>query len=275
MERSTPDCLIRLKAQYNRLSPAVKKVADFILAHPNEVLEHNIIELAEMIHVSQFSIINCIKTTGHIGYRDFKLALAREMDTADLTATESVAPDDTPYSLLQKVSSMRIRSISDTLHLIDTASFSQAVEMIAAAHCVELFGIGYSFFAAEAAATNFLRLGIRASAQRDASYQNLSASLLGPGALAIGFSVQGESSGVVSSLDAAKSHGASAIAITSYADSPITHHADLVLMTTCNEPMFPSDISNAVVEQAVLVSALTVALASRNKTLMAGSASGK
>jgi DNA-binding MurR/RpiR family transcriptional regulator len=269
MERSTPDCLIRLKAQYNRLNPATRKVADFILANPAEVLEHSITELAEKIHVSQFSIINCIKTTGYIGYRDFKLSLAREMDTTTAVLPESFSPDDSPYGILQKVAGIKMRGIGDMLHLIDEASFSKAVDMIADARSVELFGIGYSFFAAEAAATNFLRLGIRASAQRDTSYQNLSASLLGPGDLAIGFSVLGESSGVVSSLEAAQSHGTQAIAITAYADSPITRHADLVLMTTYSEPMFDSDISHSIVEQAVLVSALTVALACRDKNLSA------
>jgi len=264
MKRSNPDCLIRLKAQYNRLNPATRKVADFILSNPAEVLDHNITELAEKIKVSQFSIINCIKTTGYVGYKDFKLSLAKEMDTTPETPSECLSSDDSPYSILQKVAGIRMRSISDMLHLVNESIFTSVVDMIAGARSVELFGVGYSFFAAESAATNFLRLGIRASAQRDSSYQDISASLLGPGDLAIGFSVSGASPSVVSSLEAVQSHGAGTIAVTAYADSPVTHHADLVLMTTYIEPMLPVENSQAIVEQAVLVSALTIALAHRD-----------
>ncbi len=265
MERSTPECLIKLKAQYNSLNPATRKVADYILANPVAVLENNITELAERIEVSQFSIINCIKTTGYNGYKDFKLSLAKDIDTSTTTLFEGFSEDDTAYSILQKVARIKMRSINDTLHLVDEATFSRAVDMVSSARKVELSGIGYSYFAADSAAMNFLRLGINASAKRDPNYQKMSASLLSKGDLAIGFSVSGASTSVVSSLEIAKSEGADTIAVTAFANSPITRHADLVLMTTYSEPMFLKDTNNSIVEQTVLVSALTMALAHRDK----------
>ena len=265
MKRSTPECLVKLKAQYNSLNPATKKVADFILSNPGEVLENNITELAEKIEVSQFSIINCIKTTGYNGYKDFKLSLAKDIDTKTTTLFEGFSEDDTPYTILQKVSGIKMRSISDTLHLVAEDTFARAVDMIAAARKVETSGIGYSYFAADCAAMNFLRLGINACAKRDPNYQKMSASLLTKEDLAIGFSVSGASLSVVSSLEIAKHEGASTIAVTAFANSPITRHADLVLMTTYSEPMFLKDTNNSIVEQTVLVSALTMALAHRNK----------
>jgi DNA-binding MurR/RpiR family transcriptional regulator len=265
MERSTPECLVKLKAQYNSLNPATRKVADYILANPATVLENNITELAERIAVSQFSIINCIKTTGYNGYKDFKLSLAKDIDTSTTTLFEGFSEDDTAYNILQKVSRIKMRSINDTLHLVSEATFSKAVDMVSSAGKVELSGIGYSYFAADCAAMNFLRLGINASAKRDPNYQKMSASLLSKGDLAIGFSVSGASTSVVSSLEIAKNEGADTIAVTAFANSPITRHADLVLMTTYSEPMFLKDTNNSIVEQTVLVSALTMALAHRDK----------
>lgn len=265
MERSTPECLVKLRAQLNSLNPATKKVAEYILSNPMAVLENNIIELAEKIDVSQFSIINCIKTTGFNGYKDFKLSLAKDIDISATSLFDSFSEDDSPYSILQKVSGVKIRSISDTLRLVDAATFSKVVDMVSSARKIEVSGIGYSFFAADCAAMSFLRLGLNASVNRDPNYQKISASLLGAGDLAIGFSASSATASVVSSLEIAKNAGADTIAVTAFANSPLTQFADVVLMTTYSEPMFLRDSNNSIVEQMVLVSALTMALAHRDK----------
>ena len=265
MNGATPECIIKLKAQYNNLNPATKKVAKYILDNPGAVLENNITELAEKIQVSQFSIINCIKTTGYNGYKDFKISLAKDIDSSATTLFENFEEDDDPYTILKKVAGIKEQSINDTLHLIDEQTFTSAVDMISAAGKVLVCGIGYSFFAADCAAMNFKRLGKDAVGYRDPNYQKMTASLLGGGDLAIGFSVSGASSSVVKSLDIAKEAGADVICVTAFAGSPITSHADLSLMTTYSDPMFLKDTNNSIVEQMVLVSALTMALAYKDK----------
>jgi len=267
MNRKTPECLVKLKAQYNNLNPATKKVADYILANPNDVLENNITDLAEKIEVSQFSVINCIKTTGYTGYKDFKISLAKDIDTSSTTLFEAFARDDDSYTILQKVGTIKKRSINDTLNLIHKDDITEAVNLISAADRILINAIGYSYFAADCAAMNFLRLGKVASVYRDPNYQKMSASLLQEGDVAIGFSVSGTSASVVKSMEIAKKTGAKVIVITAFAGSPITEHADVTLLTTYSEPMFLKDTNNSIVEQMVIVSSLTMGLAYKDKPM--------
>ena len=38
-----PDCLAKLRAEYDDLNPATKKVAEHILNNPGDVIEYNIV----------------------------------------------------------------------------------------------------------------------------------------------------------------------------------------------------------------------------------------
>lgn len=261
MMKSTPECLIRLNAHYNNLNPATKKVADYILANPMEVIENNIVDLAEKIQVSQFSVINCIKTLGYNGYKDFKLSLARDLVPSSTTLFDGISEKDDAYKIFCIIVQKKIQSLLDTTKIIEPSELNKAAEMISKANRIEIYGIGYSAFAADNLSMNLRRLGKNTAMLHDIHYQMMSASLMTDNDLAIGFSTSGSSKSVVKSLELSRENGASTIAITSFANSPITQFADVVLLTTYSEPKILKDTNSSIVEQVALVSAITLAVA--------------
>lgn len=261
---NTPEVLVKLKANYNNLNPATKKVADYILASPTEVIENNIVDLAAKIDVSQFSIINCIKSIGYKGFKDFKISLAKDLIPEMDNLFENIDKNDDCYSILVKVTRKKIQCLNDTLKLIKDVEFRKVVDIISNTKRIELYAIGYSYFAADNAHMNFRRLGKESVCYRDPHYQKMAASLLSPGDVAIGISTSGRTTSVVRALEIAKKNKAKTVAITANKNSPITRYANATLFTTYSEPMLLKETNSSIVEQVTLVSALTMALAAKD-----------
>lgn len=265
MNFSTPECLLWLKANYSSLNPATKKVADYIFKDPYSVIENNIVDLAKKIGVSQFSIITCIKVIGYNGYKDFRVNIAKELaNNTNMLFFEDITPNDDSYTILAKVTRKKINCLNDTLKLIKPEAFERAVEIISKSKRIEIYGIGYSAFAAENAQMNFRRLNKDCICYRDPHYQKMSASLLKKGDTAIGITTSGATESVVKSLEIAKECKATTIAITANSNSPITKFADVTLVTTFSEPLILRETNSSNVEQFTIVSALTLALAAKD-----------
>jgi DNA-binding MurR/RpiR family transcriptional regulator len=264
MVNNTPKCLVKLKSKYNSLNPATKKVADYILTNPLDVIENNITDLASKIKVSQYSIINCLKTIGYKGYKDFRLSLAKEFEPSEMTLFEGITENDTPFEILCKTAQKKMQCLKDTTKLINEESLNNAIKLITSAKRIEIYGIGYSYFAASMLEMNLRRLGFDSIAFRDPNYQMMCASVLNSKDLAIGFSTSGESASIVKSLQLAKKNNTNTIAVTAFPDSPICRFADVVLLTTYSEPEILKNTNNSIVEQTLLVSSLTLAIALTN-----------
>ena len=64
---------------YESLYDAEKKVADYIIAHPMDVVEMSIAELASHCEASQATVMRFCKKVGCTGFYQFKIKLAGEM----------------------------------------------------------------------------------------------------------------------------------------------------------------------------------------------------
>ena len=67
------DFLIKVRAVYNQFTKAEKKVADYILQHPKDVLFMSITDLAEACNVGDTSVFRFCKTMNLKGYQEFKM----------------------------------------------------------------------------------------------------------------------------------------------------------------------------------------------------------
>ena len=73
------DFLVKIRGEYNQFTKAEKKVADYILASPKEVLFKSITELAEICGVGDTSVFRFCKTMNCKGYQEFKMMLSLSM----------------------------------------------------------------------------------------------------------------------------------------------------------------------------------------------------
>lgn len=239
-----------------RLKPTLQQVADTVLARPAQVGSMNIRDLAAASGVSEASISRFVREIGLQNFRAFQLRMAEERVGTEVSAPagqssiyESIGRDDTAATILTKVAHRNVDMARACLSSLDAATLEKAAKFIRKAPTLYFFAAGLSSLAAENAVLRFSRIGKPVIYHPDRNTQLLAASAIRPGAVAVAVSDSGRTHQTVLALTAAKESGASTIAITSFAESPLARAADITLITPAgyasagDEPLYESMVS--------------------------------
>jgi DNA-binding MurR/RpiR family transcriptional regulator len=220
--------------------------------------------IAEDSGVSEAMVVKIAKKLGFGGFKDFRTGLVdyRSLPSADLH--RELSPDDSGAEIVQKVFRTSMQALEETLAILDPKAFDQAAAYIQNARQRDFYGIGGSAQIARDAAHKFLRIGIRTNVFDDAHMMLMSATLLGPEDVAVGFSHSGSTTAVLEPLELARRQGARTIAITNYGGSPITDIADVVLCSTAQGSPLLGENAAARIVQLNILDAVFVAVAQRD-----------
>ena len=142
--------------------------------------------------------------------------------------------------------------------------FGKVVDALVDASRIDIYGVGASGFVAGDLEMKLQRIARPAQAWPDPHMAISSASLRGPGDVAIGLSHTGTTVDTIDALAEARSHGATTVAITNFPWSPITEVADHVLLTAARETVFRSGAMTSRIAQLTVVDCLFVTLAQRD-----------
>ncbi|MCD6318857.1 MurR/RpiR family transcriptional regulator [Candidatus Aerophobetes bacterium] len=249
-------CLARLRGVYRSLSPAEKKVVDYILSCPEEVIGLSITDLAENSNASEATVVRVSQLIGYQGFQELKIVLAKDLGSFFAEIPEKIKRGDTIAEITAKVLQGNIQAIRDTLDVLDVSELEKAVRAISNARKVDFYGVGASGFVALDAQNKFLRINIESVAFIDPHSQAVSAALLTKRDVAVGISHSGSTKDIVDSLSLAKSSGASIICITNYARSPIAKISDIKLFTASRETTFRSGAIASRIAQLSVIDAL-------------------
>ena len=192
---------------------------------------------------------------------DFKITLAQELTPASRPFYAAVAAGDTMAETAHKVIANDMKSLDDTLRILDLAALDRAVEALLAARRVDIYGSGGSAAAALDLQYKLMRMGVRAQPYADARLQALSAALLTPVDVAIGISHSGAAADVLHALERARQAGARTIALTNHPASPIARLAEISLCTAAQEAVGTGRSLGPCVAQAGLIDVLYGCLA--------------
>ncbi len=217
--------------QRNRdgLSPAERRVADHVLAHPRSALSDPIAEIAKAAQVSQPTVIRFCRSLGCEGLSDFKLRLASGLSgSIPLTHTQ-VTGTDTVLELGVKVLSNTASAILQVREQLNREMLARAIELLAAAQRIEFFAIGHYGVVANDAQFKFLRFGVPSASYTDPRLQVLAANVMGPRDVAVIVSSSGRIDDLLAVVDLARARGAMVIAITA-SQSPLARKADVALI---------------------------------------------
>ena len=86
--------LLRLRQMLPQLPEQERKVGDYVLAHPHEAVGFSITRLAEASGASTTTVSRFCQRMGTKGYRQFRIALAKEWDAPHNLIYVEVQPDD-------------------------------------------------------------------------------------------------------------------------------------------------------------------------------------
>jgi glucokinase len=211
------------------LSPAEKRVADHVLAHPRSVLNDPVAEIARAAQVSQPTVIRFCRSLGCEGLSDFKLRLASGLTgTVPVTHTQ-VTRDDSVLELGTKVLGNTASAILQVRDHLNRDSIDRAIALLADARRADCFAVGYYGAVAHDAQYKFLRLGLPSGCYTDPRVQALAAQVLGAGDVAFIVSPSGRKDELLAVADAARERGAAVIAVTA-SQSALARKADVALI---------------------------------------------
>jgi len=260
----TPRALLRIQGLFPKLRPSERKVAEYILAHADEVVNLPVTELARRSDVSDATVVKFTQKVGYSGYQEFKIALARESGLPQRPTYGELDPSDDLEKVKGKVIQMHVNALENTLRTLSDDELERAVDALEKAGTIHFYGVGASGLVALDGEQKFLRIGRRCNAFIDPHLQYAMAALLRPGDVAIGITHSGTTAEIIQALKIASASGATAVCITNHFDAPVTEVCDVKLYTAAHEPVFRSAATSSRIAQASVVDILFVAVAQRN-----------
>lgn len=248
--------LAAIRGSYRHFSDKEKKIADFVLNDPKNIIHLTISQISDELGLAESTIFRFCQRIGFKGFQAFKIALAAEVVTPLKDIHEQIEEGDSVRSVTEKIFRSNIKTLEDTLHIVDIEAMEQAVEAVLKARKIEFFGNGGSAMIAMDGYHKFIRLGLSVSMNLDAHMQLMAASQLQAGDAAIVISHSGSTTDVLDVLRVLKDKGVIIICVTNFAKSPLSKDADIALYTVSEETDFRSEALSSRIAQLSLIDAL-------------------
>ncbi|NLJ30733.1 MAG: MurR/RpiR family transcriptional regulator [Clostridiales bacterium] len=257
------DFLLKINTRYNLFTKAERKVADFVLQNPRKVLFMSITDLADACSVGDTSVFRFCKTMHLQGYQEFKMQLSLSIGGGGDEDEDNpgdpcgrISQSDTLDILAKKVLQTNQSALNETYALLNMEDLSAAVDFLIDARQIYFFGVGASMVTAMDAMIKFLRVTPNVNCVEDSHMQAMAASLLTPQDVAVVISYSGSTKDSIQVAQAAKRAGAKIIAVTRFAKSPLTAHADVIMLCGSNEGPLQGGSTSVKVSQLFLLDLL-------------------
>jgi DNA-binding MurR/RpiR family transcriptional regulator len=248
-----PIPLVRVRSIYDTLPRSERKVADYVLNYAEDVIHASVTNLAQVLEVSESTVVRFCQRLGYQGYPEFKILLARDLGAPFRVTYDTLDPRDDVATVVRGTFQILTQALNDTLAALDPCRVDQVVDLLLKAHHVFLFGCGGSGGSAQIAYQKMLRLGLPCFVCIDPHTQTLLAGMATGRDVVIGISYSGNNEDVVRAMRVAGDRCAHTVALTNYPASPAAKMADLVLLTGAAEtPLVSESGPSRVVQLAVI-----------------------
>ena len=262
-ERFSGGALARLRAALTDMTRAERVAAEWILARPGEASRSTAAAAADAAGVGFGSVMRACSRAGYREFGALRTALAVELLAPPALggeATRAPQAGDPPEVVVQAVFAAAAQGLRDTAGALDAGALSQAVEALAEARLVAIFGAGsVSGAIAQLMQVRLLGAGLAACCYPNANDHAPAAAALGPLDVAVGISQSGDTDSVRLALEGASVAGAGTLALTAYAHSAVAQAADMVLVTAI-APALRGEPATSRVPMLALIDALAVAV---------------
>jgi len=269
-DASPAGMLARIRAALPSLAPSERRVAEAVLADPAQAAELSISALGERADTSVATVMRFCRAIGVANYPQLRLALAAAAAREHALGGERPAPGtdisatDTLGEIVSKIIYNEVRALEDSGAGLDVEVLGRAVDAVAGARRIDIFGVGASAFVGQDLHQKLHRIGHMAFIWTDRHAALTAAALLGPGDVALAISHSGETEDTIEPLQAAAERGATTIALTNVPRSTLAESADLVLTTCARETPFRSGATVSRIAQLALIDCLFVGVAQRS-----------
>lgn len=259
--------ILQIQSSYNQFTKTEKKVADYCLAHRDEIPYLSITELADACEVGDTSVYRFCRTLKLEGYQEFKMKFSLSQNTAD-HSEEAVSEFETSTTAFdafaKKIMNSHKNAIEETYHLLNPSTFERVLDLLESAEHIYFFGVGDSLLVAEEARNRFLRLTTKVNCITDPHMQAVAASLSTEKDLIFLISYSGSTKDNIQIAKLAKERGAKVVCISHFQKSPLTAYCDAVLLCGSKEGPLNRGSMSAKSAQLYLIDLLYQSMYERN-----------
>lgn len=245
------------------LLPTEQAVAAVLLSRSDDIVELSSQQVADLAGASRATVVRTCQSLGYTGYQQLRVLLARDAGYAPAAGPAAVPPADAAGIVAATFHAIAAAADGMTA-LLDRDDLTRSVEVLATAARLVVVGNGLSAPLAQDAAARLGSIGRPAEAPLDVIGQQIAARLLTPGDALFAISGSGSSAATVAAARAATTAGATVIALTAFARSPLTTTSSVRLVVTAPELTFQDELTLASrLPQAILIEGLVGAVTRR------------
>ena len=252
----------KIKAIKHALSSSESKLATFTLDSPNAVRDLSSQELANVVGVSQSSVVKFAQKLGYKGFPAFKLAVIDSLnkETPNTQIHGKITLSDGFEQMADKLVASKISVLNETRNLNEMLAFERAVELLKNARRVMICGVGGSALVSKDFAYKLQKLGISAIAEADGHVQLALAATFGENDVVVAISESGTTSEVANVVTEAKRNHTPVISITKYGQNTIADQAEVKLYSVAEEASLRLASILARTAQELIIDMLFIAL---------------
>ncbi|WP_028468185.1 transcriptional regulator HexR [Neptunomonas japonica] len=245
-----------------KLRKSEQKVADFVLANPQEVIHMRIVDLASEANVSEPTVVRFCRALHYDGFQDFKLTLAQGLASNPNFEQFALDSKDTVSEFKQKIFDSMIGNLIDIRDKLDAETLENAIDALVKAKRIEFYGFGASAAVCSDAQHKFYRLQISAAAYSDPHMQTISAVSMSAGDVVVAVSQTGRTKDLLHTVKLVKETGATVITLCP-GNTLLADLADIAIHIDVEEDKDLSTLMSSRVLHLVAIDVLAVGVAMR------------
>lgn len=252
--------LIKLR-EYRTLPEAENQARLYILKHSKEVLGMSIYDVAKASYTSPATVVRLCKRMDVKGFNKLKIQLASEIKNfddihMDVLDTTSIAKEDTPHMIIEKITNITLKSIEETKILINEEVLMKVAQLIMGGLIIDLYGIGASNIVAQDATHKFMRIGKNVASYQLSDRQYVQAVNSNENHVGIIFSYSGTTEEMLKIAKILQENGTPSVCITSSSMNPLKALCDYNLFVSTKETVFRSGAMASRTSQLFIVDLL-------------------
>ena len=261
----SPSCLMQIRHKYDSLTPAEKKIGDFIQNNSSTVTQMTISQIAATCNVAKSAVLRFCKSIGFSGYPALKLALSAELaQNAQFNFTPYIDPSDTSASIFDKIFAANVKTLHTTAQNINRSTLEATIDAMDHAKCIYIYGVGTSAALCDDFQYRLTQIGKTAICFTDVPSMKVSTLNIQKNDFAIGISHSGRTIPTIDTLTLAREKKAVTACLTSFPHSPIVNICDLPICIYSDEVNYPMEALASRIAHISVMDAIVVALSSRN-----------
>ena len=234
-----------------RMSPQLRKAAQYVVDNPNDVGVSSIVELADSAGVKPNTLVRMAQAVGYDGYDDFRAPFRDALRSGRLSFPDrarwlqSIARGGKHGALLTQMASGAMENIEGLFGATTADSVKAAADAIVEARTTYVLGVGIAY----ALAHNFAYLANMAlesvvAIPREGNLPADDLARAGAGDVLLAMTFTPYRAEVVAAVEAAKREGVTVIALSDSRASPIALGAGhAFVIPTATAQFFPSTIA--------------------------------